>query len=126
MFKKIRNTKMDEEVIEDKDKLEDEAYDPWPGCKMDETGCHSSSHYKNKYIMNEKFNIFFNQKDTLLSLSNLDDIVIDYANKHNGIVGTRINYDELLWNLFGIDKNKTFKLYEIEKYVRLFIISHDD
>jgi len=128
---KRRNIKMNEEenlnLIEDKDELEDEAYDPWPGCIMNKTGCHSSSHYKNKYIMNEKFNIFFNQKtDTLLSLSNLDDIVIDYANKHNGIVDTRINYDELLWNLFGIDKNKTFKLYEIEKYVTLCIISMID
>jgi hypothetical protein len=36
---------------------------------------------------------------------------------------TIINYDELLWDLFSIDKNKTFKLYEIEKYVELFIVS---
>ena len=106
------------------DKEEDDAYDPWPGCTMDKTGSHCSSHYYDKHRMNEKFNKFFGLKnDELLSFSNLDDIVIAYVEKNNGLRDTIINYDELLWDLFLIDKNKTFKLYEIEKYVELFIVS---
>jgi hypothetical protein len=106
---------MEENLIEDKDEVK--AYEPKPGCIIDETGCHRDSYYKDKYIMNEKFNTFFNQSmNTLLTFNNVDNIVIDYAKNHNGIVGTTINYDELLWNLFEIDKDKTFKLYEIEKY----------
>jgi hypothetical protein len=98
------------------DKEEDEAYDPWPGCTMDSTGCHGGSHYKKKHRMNEKFNNFFDlNKDELLSYNNLDDIVIAFIKKNNGLKDTIINYDELLLELFGIDKNKTFKLYEIEK-----------
>jgi hypothetical protein len=43
---------------------EDEAYDPWPGCYMDSTGCHYAIYYSDTYILNEKFANFSFRKDT--------------------------------------------------------------
>ena len=45
---------------ESTDILEDEAYDPWPGCIMDRTGCHGQSYYTMKYEVNEQLISFFN------------------------------------------------------------------
>ena len=42
------------------DLSEDEAYDPWPGCIMDRTGCHGQSYYTKKYNINEQLVSFFN------------------------------------------------------------------
>jgi hypothetical protein len=101
---------------------EDEAYDPWPGCTMDKTGCHSNSHYTVKYTMDEELSTFLKlDKAVEVTLSDLDDYIIDYAEAHCGIEKTSINYDFALWDLFVLDITKPFKLYQIEQNVRKLI-----
>jgi len=104
---------------------DDEAYDPWPGCIMDRTGCHVQSYYTKKYKPTEQLISFFRPVDKNLSYNDFDNIVIDYATNHNGILDDEgiICYDEGLWNLFGIDKNKPLKFYNICKYFDRFIVS---
>jgi len=101
---------------------EDEAYDPWPGCTMDQTGCHSSTHYSVKYTMDEELYTFLKlDKDTEVSLRDLDNHIIHYAEANNGIERCLINYDSALWNLFALDINESLKLYQIERNVRKLI-----
>ena len=100
---------------------EDDAYDPWPGCTMDKTGCHFSSHYTVKYTMDEELSKFLKlDKDAEVTLSDLDNYIIDYAEAHCGIKNTLINYDSALWYLFGLE-SQSLKLYQIEINVRKLI-----
>ena len=104
---------------------EDEAYDPWPGCIMDRTGCHGQSYYIIKYGISEQLVSFFNlNKDIKLTYSNFENIVIAYAENHNGIMDDKciINYDEALWDLFELDNDTPLKYYNIYKYFEKFII----
>jgi len=101
---------------------EDEAYEPWPNCIMDRTGCHGKSYYHRKYTVSDKLAIFFKiDKNAELSFSELDDIVIEYAEANNGITRQLIHYDEDLWNLLGFQKDIVFKFYQIEKYMREYV-----
>lgn len=101
---------------------EDDAYDPWPGCTMDRTGCHSSSHYKVKYTMDEELSAFLKlDKGAEVTLSNLDDYIMDYAEANNGIDKTFIKYDSALWSLFALEPTQNLKLYQIERNVRKLI-----
>jgi hypothetical protein len=103
---------------------EDEAYDPWPGCMMTRTGCHWESHRSTLYRINESFAAFFTlSKDDTFTLYGLDDIVIEYAEKRNGVLENRgiINYDEALWDFFSIEKDKSFKYHHIEDRVKRFL-----
>ena len=107
------------------DLSEDEAYDPWPGCIMDRTGCHGQSYYTKKYNVNEQLISFFNLDNNNLTYNNFDNIVIDYAFNNNGISDDKgiIFYDEALWNLFELDKDKPLKFYHISKYFEKFFLS---
>lgn len=109
---------------ESTDILEDKAYDPWPGCVMDRTGCHGQSYYTIKYTPNEQLISFFNLTDKEISYNNFDNIVIDYAFNNNGISDDKgiIYYDEALWNLFELDKDTPFKFYHINKYFVKFVL----
>jgi len=101
---------------------EDEAYDPWPGCTMDETGCHSKSHYTVKYTMDEELSSFLKlDKDAEVTLGDLDHYIIEYAKAHCGIERCNIKYDVALWDLFALDITKPFKLHHIEQNVRKLI-----
>ena len=105
---------------------EDEAYDPWPGCIMDRTGCHGQSYYTRKYTPNEQLLSFFNlEKGTKITYNNFDNIVINYAYNNNGISDDKgiIYYDEALWKLFQLDKDKSLKFYHISKYLEKFFLS---
>ena len=91
---------------------------------MDRTGCHGKSHYYVNYMVNEQLANFFRlDNDVKITLGELDDLVINYAETHNGVSENEstINYDEGLWNLFNIAHTTPFKIYQIEKYVRNFI-----
>jgi hypothetical protein len=109
------------------DELEDEAYDPWPGCIMDRTGCHGQSYYTKKYKPTEQLINFFRQANIVegISYNDFDNIIIDYATNHNGIIDDKaiICYDEALWNLLELDKNMPFKFYHISKHFEKFIVS---
>jgi hypothetical protein len=107
------------------DVLEDEAYDPWPGCIMDRTGCHGQSYYTKKYSVKEQLISFFRQADKSMSYTDFDNIIIDYAINHNGIIDDKaiICYDEALWNLLELDKDIPLKYYHICKHFEKFIIS---
>lgn len=104
---------------------EDEAYDPWPGCIMDRTGCHGQSYYSRKYTLNEELVSFFNLDDNNLTYNNFDNIVINYAFNNNGISDDKgiIYYDESLWRLFELDKDTPLKFHHISKYFEKFIVS---
>jgi hypothetical protein len=109
---------------ESTDVSEDEAYDPWPGCVMDRTGCHGQSYYNMKYIVNEQLVSFFNlENNAKITYNNFDNIVIDYAFNNNGISDDKgiIFYDEALWKLFELDKDTPLKFYHINKYFVKFI-----
>jgi hypothetical protein len=104
---------------------EDEAYDPWPGCYMDSTGCHYATYYSDTYILNEKFAKFFNlEKNSQFTKKDIDDVIIKYLDENKCIAkyGTNISYNEPLWNLFELECNKTLKLYQLERYFIKFII----
>ena len=66
---------------------EDEAYDPCPNCvMMTRTGCHGYYHQNRKYTMTTVFATFFTLDiDAQVTLDDLDNIVIDYAENHNGL-----------------------------------------
>jgi len=104
---------------------EDEAYDPWPDCIMDRTGCHGQSYYTMKHEVNEQLLSFFNLENNNLTYNNFDNIVIDYAFNNNGISDDKgiIFYDEALWKLFQLDKDKPLKFYHISKYFEKFFLS---
>ena len=110
---------------ESTDISEDEAYDPWPGCVMDRTGCHGQSYYTMKYKVSEQLVSFFNLESNNLTYNNFDNIVIDYAFNNNGISDDKgiIYYDEALWKLFQLDKDKSLKFYHISKYFDRFVVS---
>ena len=103
---------------------EDEAWDPWPGCMMTRTGCHWGSYKSKLYWITEAFADFFTiDKEDKYTLYRLDDIVIEYAEKRNGVSENSgvINYDEALWEFFSIEKDKPFKYYHIERRVKWFL-----
>ena len=103
---------------------EDEAWDPWPGCAMTRTGCHWQTHRSKPYLVGNTFAHFFGLPTaSVKTLSELDDIIIGYAEAHNGAderSGT-IHYDEALWIFFQIEKEKPFRYYHIERYIHGFI-----
>ena len=104
---------------------EDEAYDPWPGCTIDRTGCHNQLHYYRKYSIDSKFAEFFVMDDkALYTLHDLDNIIINYAEAHKGIREhcSRLEYDAKLWAFFALEIGDLFKFYQIEKYVQPFIV----
>ncbi len=106
---------------------DEEAYDPWPGCIMDKTGCHYHSYHYLKYSINETFATFFNvDKDAKYTCHELDNIVIDYIEKHNGRTRYNINFHEDLWNFLSIPHDKVFKLYHINDHILKFITKLPD
>ena len=106
---------------------EDDAYDPWPDCIMDRTGCHCQSYYHVKYVVDEQFAKFFNiDISGQYTKTDLDRVIIDYIEqKHGESQKTNLAYDEPMWNLFDLDKTKTLKFYQLERNFRKFITRLD-
>ena len=100
---------------------EEDAYTMWPGCIVDKTGAHHRWHYHRKYQCSSPLTVFFGINKNV-TLHDLDVIVIKYATAHHGISNdTEINYDEPLWTLFGLNKEKKIMLYHINTYVQPFL-----
>ena len=102
---------------------EDEAYDPWPDCIMDRTGCHSASHYERKYEVNERIAGFFGLDRDTYTLHELENVVIDYAESRKLVERCVIGYEEGLWKLFTLDAGQPLKFYQIAKHLVNFIMA---
>ena len=97
---------------------EDEAYDPWPSCIMDMTGCHCGSYYSMKYNLSATLTTFLKiDPKTQMNWHEMDNAILEYADKHAGFKDTTFNYDADLWDLLGLNKNNIFKFYQIQRYI---------
>ena len=103
---------------------EDDAYDPWPGATMTRTGCHCQTYYTTEYRLSAPLCRFFDLDiDIELTEEGIDNLIIGYAEKHNGVDEHKntIHYDAALWELLGIPKEKPFKYYHIWRVLEKFI-----
>lgn len=101
---------------------EDEAYDPWPGCVMTETGCHYASTYYKKQRMPKHLTDFFGlESDKEYQIHVLEHKIIEYAKAHNGIERLKFNYDETLWNLLERPHSQKMCYYHLSDLIHMAI-----
>jgi len=98
---------------------ESEHYDPWPGCIMCMTGCHPSEHYTHCYTISDKFAGFFNlPQNQVMSIGDMELMIINYAKDHGCVDGTLILYNEELWELLEPVNSKKLKFYLLYRYMK--------
>ena len=84
----------------------------------DDIGPGGAYYYSYRYQMNDAFCALVGLDSRFrYERRRLYRAVIDYATAHNGIKNYMIQYDDALWNLFGLPADKTFKTKRIERYM---------
>jgi len=107
---------------------EEEAFDPWPGAILSETGCHTEQYYEDVYKIAPAIISFFKlDQKKRYSMRDIEKLILDYAEANNGFVSEMtiyrtkrkgIKYDRTLWKLLEIPDHIEFKMYHFYKILK--------